>query len=376
MKGQLLFNSNNYNHKGIIKNLEENIEIMILYRSLYLLKKKFEINKSNINIIYTDYNINKSKRIDEFGSCQIDINFLDEIIFLVLKEMNLFILQLNSPKDLFLSNFLITNKGEDEMKLIAKDIKIEIIEKELNKKYNRIFYEKKIKPLFNKKEIIENVKENDEINKLIVEYNRKGKIKRNYEELIIENENNKKEISNKIEKNDVSKNNINNEDKNNNLLYIETLPLIITDYLQEHKNYAVVEIEEQLSNELNLLFNKELLKKINEYDEYINKYKNYKNDNNIIEKELKQYSLQLNQIQKNIKLYEQIIIDKKARNENSIFMEDMLNKLLEKETYVQQKINEKKENAYILNLNEKNKINYNSFNDLDLSYYKDNYSNT
>lgn len=376
MKGQLLFNSNNYNHKGIIKNLEENIEIMILYRSLYLLKKKFEISKSNINIIYTDYNINKSKRIDEFGSCQIDINFLDEIIFLVFKEMNLFILQLNSPKDLFLSNFLITNKGEDEMKLIAKDIKLEIIEKELNKKYNRIFYEKKIKPLFNKKEIIENVKENDEIKKLIVEYNRKGKIKRNYENLIIENENNKKEISNKIEKNDVSKNNINNEDKNNNLLYIETLPLIIIDYLQEHKNYAIVEIEEQLSNELNLLFNKELLEKINEYDEYINKYKNYQNDNNIIEKELKQYSLQLNQIQKNIKLYEQIIIDKKTRNENAIFMEDMLNKLLEKEAYVQQKINEKKENEYILNIYEKNKINYNSFNDLDLSYYKDNYSNT
>ena len=118
---------------------------MILYRSLYLLKKKFETNKSNINIIYTDYNINKSKRIDEFGSCQIDINFLDEIIFLVLKEMNLFILQLNSPKDLFLSNFLITNKGEDEMKLIAKDIKIELIKKELNKKYNKIFYEKKNK---------------------------------------------------------------------------------------------------------------------------------------------------------------------------------------------------------------------------------------
>ena len=376
MKGQLLFSNNNFNHKGIIKNLEENIEMMILYRSLYLLKKKFETNKSNINIIYNDYNINNSKRIDEFGSCQIDINFLDEIIFLVLKEMNLFILQLNSPKDLFLSNFLITNKGEDEMKLIAKDIKIEIIEKELNKKYNKIFYEKKIRPLINKEEIIENVKENDEINKLIVEYNRKGKIKRKYEDLIIENENNQKEIGNRIENDDVSKNNLNIEDKNKNLLYIETLPLIITDYLQEHKNYAIVEVEEQLSNELNLLFNKELLMKINEYDEYINKYKNYQNDNNIIEKELRQYSLQLNQIQKNIKLYEQIIIDKKTRNENSIFMEDMLNKLLEKEAYVQLKINEKKENAYILNIYEKNKINYNSINDLDLSYYKDNYINT
>ena len=144
-----------------------------------------------------------------------------------------------------------------------------------------------------------------------------------------------------------------------------------------------MELEEQLSNELNLLFNKELLIKINEYDEYIKKYNIYQNDNNILEKELKQYSLQLNQIQKNIKLYEQIIIDKKARNENAIFMEDMLNKLLEKEVYVQQKINEKKENASILNLNkinanEKNnfkKINYTTFNDLDISYYKDNNNN-
>jgi len=54
---------------------------------------------------------------------------------------------------------------------------------------------KKIKILINKKEII---KKNDEINKIIVEYNRKGKRKRKYEKLIIENENNKKINCNKI----------------------------------------------------------------------------------------------------------------------------------------------------------------------------------
>jgi len=58
------------------------------------------------------------------------------------------------------------------------------------------------------------------------------------------------------------------------IFYILNHCFIIINKFQEHKNYAIVEIEDQLSNELCLLFNKELLKKINEYNKNINKYKN------------------------------------------------------------------------------------------------------
>jgi hypothetical protein len=84
----------------------------------------------------------------------------------------------------------------------------------------------------------------------------------------------------------------------------------------------------------------------------------------------------LKQIQKNIILYEQIIVDKKMKNENTIFLEDMLNKLIEKETLVQQKINERKQYTVNTNTNEKyinsnDKVkNYNYFNTLDFSPIK------
>ena len=395
----LIINKNN-KYEKIISNMEESIESMILFRSLYLIKKKFEIYKSNINKIYLDYNINKSKRIDALGSYQIDINFFDNVLFSILKETNLFILEISSPKDIFLSYFLITSQKAEHMNLIIQNIKNELIQKNLNSKYNKIFYDKKIKPLFNTKvkiniEIEQTENNFDEENnniseeiiikeKIIVEYNKKGKIIKTFDELLTENEKNINDMKNKQlenNKNEIEKieNNINiinsndNLKKNNNILFIETLPLIIADYLQEHKNFAVVEIEEEFSKELDLLFNKDLLIKINEYDEFVKKYKNYNNNTNIISKELKQYSLQLKQIQKNITLYEQIIVDKKMKNENTLFLEDMLNKLVEKETYVQQKINERKQNIYSLNKNEQNinKIkSYNYFNSLDLSPIK------
>ena len=402
----LINNKNNY--QEIIHNMEQSIDIMILFRSLYLIKKKFEMYKSNINKIYSYYNINKSKRIDAFGSYQININSLEDIIIQILKEINCFLLKLTSPKDLFLSHFLITNQKIEEMSLIIKELKNEIIEKELTTKYNRIFYDKKIKPLFQKKPkidiIIDDEEDNDNQNIIndidgggeeitkevpIVEYDRRGKIVKSFELLLNENDNNIKEYKDKMkeieicymENNNIkinestNKNNNIKNNKNNNILFAETLPLIIVDYFQEHKNIAIVEIEEELSKELDLLFNKDLLIKINEYDEFINKYNNYKNSSLIVSKELKQYSLQLKQVQKNIQLYQRIIIDRKIKNEATIFLEDMLNKLLEKETLIQQKINEKKQNASIIDSKEKKTIentikNYNIFSVLDFSPVK------
>ena len=269
----LLFNQSNKFQK-MISSMEESIETMILYRSLYLIKKKFELCKSNINKIYYDYNINKSKRIDVLGSFQIDINLFDKVLLLVLKETNLFILELSSPKDIFLSYFLITNQKAENMDIIIQNIKKELIENNLSLKYNKIFYNKKIKPLFQKNSELNsnlenkgknNYNNNDEImtNEIkIIEYNRRGKIVKTLDNLLIENTKNIKEMKTKIINRELdyieNSNNINNNNFkiDKNILFAETLPLIIADYIQIHKNIAVVEVEEELSKELDLLFNK------------------------------------------------------------------------------------------------------------------------
>ena len=72
---------------------------------------------------------------------------------------------------------------------------------------------------------------------------------------------------------------------------------------------------------------------------------------NIIIKELNQYYIQLRQVQNSIQLYEQIIIDKKNKSENIIFLEDMQNKLREKKNNIMLKINELKDSSFILNNN-------------------------
>ena len=180
-------------------NIKQEIDNIIYERSKYLITKKFEKYSSEISKIYSQFNINKSRRIDALGSPQIDINYLDQILILILKEVNLFLLELSSPKDIFISFFLITSQKENEMEAIIKNIQHEIISINLTDKYNNIFYEEKIIPMFIKyrnNNIINNNTEDeeiiDEIN--IGEYNSKGKKVKNAKELYEENEINKKKI--------------------------------------------------------------------------------------------------------------------------------------------------------------------------------------
>ena len=63
--------------------------------------------------------------------------------------------------------------------------------------------------------------------------------------------------------------NIENDLNHNNILYIETLPLIIADYMQQFPFYCIIETENDLTDELNLLFDKELIQKMNKYEEVL-----------------------------------------------------------------------------------------------------------
>ena len=258
------------------------------------------------------------------------------------------------------------------MEGIIKNLQHEIIIKNLTEKYNNIFYEEKIKPNFLP---IENNYQinNDEYNEEIVikeinisEYNSKGKKIKNRQMLLEENENNMKEYN--IEYKDKEENryiintplkvNKNNSDISKvvklgqNILYIEILPRILIDYLMANPNLAFVEIDEEFSNELKI-YNKELLHKIQEYDELYSKHKIKENNIIKIGNELNQNSLQLKKIQKSIELYEQLIIEKKQKGENAIFLDDMLNKLKNRENEIINNIKEMQQQSIILNMKPK-----------------------
>ena len=369
--------------------IKQDLDEIILERSKFLLTKKFEKYSSQISKIYSQFNINKSRRIDVLGSPQIDVNYLDQVIILILKEVNLFLLELSSPKDIFISFFLITSQKENEMEGIIKIIQHEIVSKNLTEKYNNIFYEEKIKPMFIKYHNNNHINnyndlQEDEVVPIIniAEYNTKGKKIKTMNELLEENENVikkyniifKSESQNKSFNKSI--NNINNNisisfsfsnDLSPNTLYIETLPQILIDYLKENPNLAFVEIDEEFTKELKS-YNKNLLYKIKEYDEIYSKNKNLENNIKMVGKELNQHTLQLKQVQKSIDLYKQIIMDKKQKRENTIFLEDMLNKLIEREREIINKINEIKENSYVINMQEK----FNKYNSFQQNRFKEN----
>ena len=369
--------------------IKQDLDEIILERSKFLLTKKFEKYSSQISKIYSQFNINKSRRIDVLGSPQIDVNYLDQVIILILKEVNLFLLELSSPKDIFISFFLITSQKENEMEGIIKIIQHEIVSKNLTEKYNNIFYEEKIKPMFIKYHNNNHINnyndlQEDEVVPLIniAEYNTKGKKIKTMNELLEENENDIKKYNIIFKSESQNKsfnksfNNINNNisisfsfsnDLSPNTLYIETLPQILIDYLKENPNLAFVEIDEEFTKELKS-YNKNLLYKIKEYDEIYSKNKNLENNIKMVGKELNQHTLQLKQVQKSIDLYEQIIMDKKQKRENTIFLEDMLNKLIEREREIINKINEIKENSYVINMQEK----FNKYNSFQQNRFKEN----
>ena len=452
------------NELDICEEIKKSIEAIILYRSLYILKKKFQLKKPKIRSLYNSFNIDKNSNVAQYNSYQVNVENFVIICETIFKECNILLTTLTNPKDIFLSNiFLNMNRKMNEMNGILNDIKTYITEQNnsLVKKYNNLFYNKKIKPnlikniLENKQKqsikktynynslksyndnnqmninyqnneksdinivTIEKEKEiknetnqdeeEEEIQRTIVEYNRKGKIIRTFNR--IANDNLTLSINKENEKNEKKKNlkniikekiqyfqinnnndfvgsymqnilekstnfevinekeeyNYENDEKNktvsmyklidienninyNNILYIETLPLIIADYMQQFPFYCIIETESDLANELNILFDKELIEKMNNYEEAL-KFKN----ENYITKELYKYEKSKTKIENNIKIYENLINEKKSKGDNTVILENMLEKLLAKNIVIQDKISQlKSEN----NNNNNNTIKY------------------
>ena len=148
------------NNEEISKEVENSIELLILYRSLYIIKQKFGLFKERINSIYDKYNIYKNnyKFDGDIKIYQIDKKDFVQVTEEVLKDINLIIIKYLNPKDIFLSKVLLEKKIKETIPIIQ-----EILNWLTNnnngkysfKNYNKIFFNKKIKPF------IQNINEFD-----------------------------------------------------------------------------------------------------------------------------------------------------------------------------------------------------------------------
>ena len=285
---------------------EDSKELITLYRSLYILKKKFEKYKIEISKIYTKFFVKDKNNYNNIRCKIIKMSSFKQILGEICHLVNMAIVKISSPNELFISDLVVqkiqNEKLNDSIEQIYKYITDKI------KYYNDIFYTKKIKPVIDINNI-DNIANNFTDYYPIAEYNKKGNIIYYYDQM---KELNKKYssvfISNEI---DLEKENELNQ-KEKDILYIETLPLIIADFIQENPQYIISNTELQdyeLNNEIKNLFDSNLLKKIEKEN------KNLKEQINIptFKKEMKLQELYKEQlaIEKNLQLYSNLLNEKK-----------------------------------------------------------------
>ena len=388
----MINNSNNLNNKEeeIISIEKNNINMLILCRSLYILKKKFEKNKDIINKIYLKY---QNENNNNNNLLTIPLEYLNEVIndimnisefnIIVYKEFNDLITAdlLNNEniikKILILLNTFINEKVDYYNDLYLKKRKTE--EKFINEK-NNMNNNNDNEKLINKEEINENNKNNENIEndeekilKKEEEKNDKNEEKnlneQNDKDLENNKENNNEQIENeknddKIDKkNENEKNNTENIKKeinlnlkenslniNNNNLFCDTIPLIIADFIQNHKNFAIISKNDDFNEETKKLFDNEIIKKIDLIE------KSNPSENKKIK--LKNLLYNLNSITNHIKIYQNLLITKSKEGTNLNHLYEMIKKLKIQKSKIQNEINLLQNN----NNNNNNNENFNKSN--------------
>ena len=332
-------NSINDNKKENLNKIKlDSIHLEILYRSLYILKKKFEKYKNDIKSIYTKYypEQNKSLTQSDFPIIKI-VNFFP-LLQEIFEKIKITIPRLTDIKTLFnydISKFDKNSKEHlESIKLMEKNLFLN--NKKNLEKYNKIFYSKKIEPIVDY--FIRRGNGNDltEI-KCITEYDRKGRVINTFNKLLenigIKNsfksitKNPKDEFDIIIEKGDS--------------LYIEILPIILADFLQENNDFAVIDLDindKNFISEIKSLFDENLIKKINS-EKDTNIFLSYKNNNNInniknnekinlsLEEQKKLCETKKYKLEKNIKFYQNLLTNKKKKNESYNYIIDFISKM-------------------------------------------------
>ena len=332
-------NSINDNKKENLNKIKlDSIHLEILYRSLYILKKKFEKYKNDIKSIYTKYYPEQNKSLTQSNFPIIKIVNFFPLLQEIFEKIKITIPRLTDIKTLFnydISKFDKNSKEHlESIKLMEKNLFLN--NKKNLEKYNKIFYSKKIEPIVDY--FIRRGNGNDltEI-KCITEYDRKGRVINTFNKLLenigIKNsfksitKNPKDEFDIIIEKGDS--------------LYIEILPIILADFLQENNDFAVIDLDindKNFISEIKSLFDENLIKKINS-EKDTNIFLSYKNNNNInniknnekinlsLEEQKKLCETKKYKLEKNIKFYQNLLTNKKKKNESYNYIIDFISKM-------------------------------------------------
>ena len=306
-----------------------NLQMQLVHRSLYILKRKFEIHKEQINQIYYEH---KQKEIKN-PLLTFSLKQFPEVLNNIMSIANLLILPFRQYSELITAD-LMTQLNYEKTQNIIQQLTQYV--KENIYKYNLIFYEKKMKEIKIREKLAENNAEFKEeiLDKEIILYNKRGVIIRNKEQVL---ENN---IELDLEKepyiiyeDDIQ---ILNSDK---FIYSQTLPLIIADFVQIKINVGIVSTNDELSTEIRNLFDSNIVKLISKL-ENIDPLEEIKRDiKNLLFEEMN--------LDQQLRTYENLLIEKKRTQESTKVVMDMINKLKFQKASLHQKINYLKKEAMI-----------------------------
>lgn len=115
-----------------------------------------------------------------------------------------------------------------------------------------------------------------------------------------------------------------------NIIFIEVLPLILADFIQENSGVVAIDMRGELRKELKALFDNEILQRLGEEVK-----------NNIEEEKInkiKELLFEKMNIENNIHVYEDLLLKKRAIGDNTMFIEGMLQKLKIQKSFIEKEV--------------------------------------
>ena len=373
--------NNNENNEEIF-NDNYDLDLIILHRSLYILKKKFEKYKDEFREIYNNYREIISGRNILQDEILVEQNRVPKILEDIFNLGKFGLIKYDNFKEVILKemNFF------DKIKL-EEDVMSDFMEflMENRQKYNYIFTERKLNKNFKLENYIDYIPQTeDELTKIVIETENsqkksnnetnkdniseivttknnnleeeeKEKESENYNGEIIDNEENEENEEKKSEKDEIQLKpkkklkpktilrkspSFHSEYENpikvqysKSYIYIESLLLILADFISDKKRnklHIIIDFGEEYKNELRTLFDNEILGRLGEEVQYeVNKNKL---------EHLKDLLINRTKLEKNINCYEDLLNKMRTHNQNVDFVLITINKLKDTLNWVSQKI--------------------------------------
>ena len=334
--------------KNKIEIEQKNIQMLILQRSLYIMKQRFSQNRKETQMVYDKYKNVQFKSLE----CISTQNLLEcyKELFQT-NQINLF--PYENFNELATAD-LVSGTNEEKYNKLIKEL-VQFTKKNVIK-YNEKFYENKMKKKKLKEEEEKNnfkdLEKNDVSDKVkIVHKNKRGEIISDFQKI---SESNKKVVIDELIYS------FTEEDMmiltSNNLLYHGVIPLIIADFIQVYmeKNIKIGIImtnrnfyheKEDLILEQNIkaLYDNEIMKLIIN----LNKIDPTEEKN----EDLKKLLFESNSIDNKIQLYNKLILENSKKGEDILHFVEMIKKLKEQKALYQQKISQINNKKISLNYN-------------------------